>query len=346
MSPALAATFILFSGQNLDHWRIIDGAWAVREGAIVCTSPGRLVSCYESDEYELSFEFRNAGPDDVLQVRSGGPKPAVAIPLAKLSGEGRAWQRVELSVSPQGVVGRRAGQDAREVRIETANGEGNARGGLGFACRASGLEIRDIRVSEPGFKPLFDGKSLRGWEFVGRNDPKQPNWSVENGVLRCNDRSGSWLRTLETYDNFVIRLEYRLPKGGNSGVYLRAPLEGRVSQIGLEIQLIDDNGWGGRLKPSQRTGSVYAGISPEVEVSAPAETWNTIEILADGKRVRTIVNGVQLYDARLDDEKKDESLLGHPLATRRLTGFIGLQDHTGGPMFRNIRIKELGRRMQ
>ena len=345
MNPVLAATFILFSGQNLDHWRIADGAWVVRDGAIVCTNPGRLISCYESDEYTLSFEVRHAGPDDVLEVRSGGSKAPVTIPLASPRGDRDAWQRLEVLVSPEGVV-RRAGPEGAETRIEISPDRHNPRGQLGFVCRAAGLEIRDVRVSEPGFTPLFDGKSLRGWDFVGPNDPKNPNWSAVDGVLRCNDRSGSWLRTLETYDDFVIRLEYKLPKGGNSGVYLRVPTEGRVSQIGLEIQLIDDKGWRSSLKPSQRTGSVYAGIAPEGDVAAPPEEWNSIEILAEGRRIRTILNGVQLYDARLDDEKKDANLLGHPLATRRLTGFIGLQDHTGGPMFRHIRIKELRRQVQ
>src|SRR5262249_37570703 len=125
-----------------------------------------------------------------------------------------------------------------------------------------------------------------------------------------------------------------------SGVYLHAPLQGRVSQIGQEIQLLDDAGYP-TVKPSQRTGSVYAGIAPEVQVPCPAEEWNSIEIFSQGKRILTTLNGVQLYDARLDDKSKDVQLLHNPLATRRLTGFIGLQDHTGGPRFRNIRIRTL-----
>ena len=81
----------------------------------------------------------------------------------------------------------------------------------------------------------------------------------------------------------------------------------RISQIGQEIQLLDDDRYENKTKPSQRTGSVYSGIAPEAQVPHPAGEWNAIEILAQGKRIRTTLNGVQLYDARLDDATRTPS---------------------------------------
>jgi hypothetical protein len=139
----------------------------------------------------------------------------------------------------------------------------------------------------------------------------------------------------------VLRLEFQLPPRGNSGVFLRAPIIGRVSRNGLEIQLLDDLPDRGHIKPAQHTGSIYDGIAPEILVPSPIQQWNALEIHLDGKRIRTTLNGVQLYDAELTDTEKDTNSHRRPLATRRVVGFIGLQDHSTEVKFRHIRIREL-----
>jgi len=66
-------------------------------------------------------------------------------------------------------------------------------------------------------------------------------------------------------------------------------------------------------------------------------------VLLDGRRVRTVLNGTRLYDARLDDASKDVNSHKRPLSTRHLTGFIGLQEHSTPVQFRHVRLKELRR---
>jgi hypothetical protein len=190
---------------------------------------------------------------------------------------------------------------------------------------------------------MFDNSTLNGWEIVRPADPDDPGWVNDNGVVRCRSRRSSWLRTLRTYDDFILRLEYEMPPAGNSGIFLRAPIEGRVSRIGMEVQLLDDAAFRGRVGPASHTGAVYDGIAPEVRVPAPARQWNAIEILCDGKRIRTTLNGIGLYDAQLDDAEKDTNSHKRPLATRRTVGFIGLQDHSHPVKFRRVRIQELHR---
>src|SRR5437868_1878199 len=94
----------------------------------------------------------------------------------------------------------------------------------------------DENEKAEGFVPLFNGKDLTGWK---RFDGKAA-WSATNGMIVCDGKGGGWLGTEREYDNFVLRLEYRLVPGGNSGVYLRAPSKGYISRQGMEIQLLDD----------------------------------------------------------------------------------------------------------
>lgn len=352
------ATFILFGGQNLDGWARLSGDWGIADGAMVCRqAPASIRSVYESDQFVLRFEYRRAGSGvNRLYVHSrmttGGTgirlTPAGVAPLggdaastAVANAPADEWIHVELAVRDGRLKGRATRQEGQALGDFDLPVEAGGRGFLRFECEQSGLELRRVEAAEPGFASLFDGRSLDGWEVVRPKDPDDPGWTAANGVLQCRGLRSSWLRTLRTYDNLILRLEYQLPPRGNSGIYLRAPMEGRVSRIGLEFQLLDDAGYLGRFKPAQFTGSVYDGIAPEVRVPCPPDEWHAIEILADGPHVRATLNGVQLYDAMLTDARKDANAARRPLATRRTVGFIGLQDHATPVRFRNIRVKEL-----
>ena len=349
-----AAILMLFGGQNLDGWVTLAGKWAIHESAMVCeAAPAAIRSSYESDGFTLLLRYRHAhrgtnrlfihsrldGPGTGLLLTPGG----LTRPDDSSSGQhvpDDEWVHVRLEVT-QGqarAVSTRA--DGRRLAETTVRIDPASRGFVRFEATEPGLQLQDIRAEESGFVPLFAEDTLRGWEIVHQRPNREPDWIIERGIVMCRGQGyPTWLRTLQTYDNFVLRLEYQLPPKSNSGIYLRAPLEGRVSQIGLEIQLIDDTGW--KMSGSQHTGAVYSGIAPEVQAPTPSNQWNAIEVLCDGKRVRTTLNGVQLYDASLDDRAKDEHRSGNLLTTRRLQGFIGLQDHTGKPKFRNLRIREL-----
>jgi len=350
------ATMILFGGQDLDGWITLAGRWGVTDGAIVCqAAPASIRSSCESDRFVLRFQYRRSqNGTNALHVCSkmtAGGARLLLTPIGALLPGMKAgpssvvpfneWIDVQVEVAAEhlrAVSSRPDGARLHDGRIAIDAG---ARGFLRFTATESGLQIRNVVVEEPGFKPMFDGKTLDGWEIVFPKDPDDPGWVIEQGVVRCRGRRSSWLRTLRTYHNFVLRLEYQLPPRGNSGIFLRAPIEGRVSRNGLEIQLLDDVPYRGRIKPAHHTGSIYDGIAPEVRVPAPVNQWNAIEVHLDGKRIRTTLNSVQLYDAVLTDAEKDTNSHRRPLATRRAVGFIGLQDHSTTVRFRNVRIREL-----
>jgi hypothetical protein len=201
------------------------------------------------------------------------------------------------------------------------------------------LASEDIGEKEAGFVPLFNGKNLDGWKQYAS---KAAVWSAKDGILVCSGKGGGWLGTEKEYANFILRLEYRLTPGGNSGIYLRAPETGHISRVGMEIQLLDDEHPSyARVKDWQKSGAIYHVVGPREKASKPAGQWNAIEIRAHSRRVTVILNGKQIVDADLDQFLKDPAIAKEHTGLKRATGRIGLQSHTDRVEFRNLRIKEL-----
>ena len=125
---------------------------------------------------------------------------------------------------------------------------------------------------------LFNGKSLDGWQPVGRRDNK---WSAVGGVLQNSD-SGANLVTVQKFDDFKLHMEFRVPKGSNSGVYLR----GRY-----ELQVDDAAG----LEPSSHhLGGVYGFIAPSENVSRAAGEWQSMDVTLVGRMITYELNGTTI----------------------------------------------------
>jgi hypothetical protein len=191
---------------------------------------------------------------------------------------------------------------------------------------------------EPGFVRLFDG-TLNGWKLV---EGKGPGYVVENGVLVCPAEGGGNLFTQKEYANFVLRFEFRLTPGGNNGIGIRAPLNGRASSLGMEIQILDDEHekYRGQITAAQYNGSIYGVAPAERGYKKPTGEWNAEEITADGRRIKVALNGHTIVDANLDDVKDPDVLKQHP-GLQRKTGHIGFLGHGTRVEFRNVRIQEL-----
>lgn len=140
------------------------------------------------------------------------------------------------------------------------------------AVRAPSL----LRTMEPGWGKsitLFDGNSLKGWHAQGENQ-----WKAENGIMR-SPKSGSNLLTDESFTDFKLHIEFRYPKGSNSGVYLR----GRY-----ELQVADSKG----LEPlKDQLGAVYGFISPSEMVAKEAGEWQSYDVTLVGRMVTVVANG-------------------------------------------------------
>ena len=186
-----------------------------------------------------------------------------------------------------------------------------------------------------GFKLLFNNKDLTGWKSTGKKDV----WGAdpEQKVLFVQGGGGGWLMTEDEFGDFELRLEYKMPKMGNSGVGIRAPLTGDPAYAGMEIQLLDDENWKG-LRPTQHTGSIYDVAAAAKVNSKPHGEWNRMRIVAKGRKVLIEHNGETLVDTDLDEHT--EHFKRHPGLTRA-KGHIGFQSYNFRVEFRSIHLKAL-----
>ena len=178
-----------------------------------------------------------------------------------------------------------------------------------------------------GFKLLFNGENLDGWKLRNANGAK--SWNVENGMLvnlPPEGGHGTDLVSEEKFRDFVARYEYMIPKGANSGFYLR----GRH-----EIQILDDSD--AKEPRMGGNGAIYS-VKPanEVVTRKPGE-WQTAQVTIKGNKVSLILNGVKIQD-EVEVNKATGGELDQNLDQ---PGPIMLQGDHGAVAFRNIRIKPL-----
>jgi hypothetical protein len=193
-------------------------------------------------------------------------------------------------------------------------------------------------ADEQGFMPLFDGKTLEGWEIINKSGP---GYVAEDGVLVCPKEGGGNLFTKKEYANFVLRFEYWVEPGGNNGIGLRAPLAGDAAYSGMESQVLDDDApQYANLEPGQYHGSIYKVLPAKRGAPKKAGEWNTEEIVCDGRHIKVTVNDQVTVDGNLDDVKDEKTLKEHP-GMQRQRGHVGFLGHGSLVKFRNIRIKEL-----
>lgn len=203
---------------------------------------------------------------------------------------------------------------------------------LGAACLGAA-------ETEEGFVPLFDGKTLDGWQGVaGSTD----SYYVEDGMLVCKADGRDHIFTEKEYADFILRLEIKLEPGGNNGVGIRTKIT-RVPHLeGMEIQVLDDDApKHAGIKPYQHHGSIYGVVPAKTGHLKPAGQWNQEEIVCNGRHVKVTLNGAVIVDANLDEVKPMDGN-EHP-GLKYEKGHIGLHAHGNGEkvFFRNIRIKEL-----
>jgi Domain of Unknown Function (DUF1080) len=123
---------------------------------------------------------------------------------------------------------------------------------------------------------LFNGSDLKGWRALGENQ-----WIVESGILR-SPKSGANLVTDQTFTDFKLHIEFRYPKGSNSGIYLR----GRY-----EVQVSDSKG----MEPlKDYFGAIYGFISPTEMVAKDAGEWQSFDITLAGRMVTVVANGTTI----------------------------------------------------
>jgi hypothetical protein len=165
---------------------------------------------------------------------------------------------------------------------------------------------------------LLSGNTLDGWKPIGRRDSQ---WSVAGGVLK-NANRGANLVTDQKFDDFKLHLEFKVPKGENSGVYLR----GRY-----ELQVDDAAG----LDPSSHhLGGLYGFIAPSENVAKAAGEWQSMDVTLVGRMLTLTLNGTMVICNR-----EIPGITGGALDSAEAEpGPLLLQGDHGPVEFRNIEI--------
>lgn len=191
---------------------------------------------------------------------------------------------------------------------------------------------------EKPFERPYNGKDLSGWHV---ESGKLEAWKAQGELLSCVKPGGGYLALDREYGDFDLKLEYRLPRAGNSGVGVRFPRGGWPSTMGMEIQLLDDaDPRYQNLSAEHRNGSIYSFVRPKSNPARPAGEWNHLRVRCQGARVQVWINDVEIQNVNLDEQtKKGKGDL--PLAQRPRRGLVGLQSHGDPVDFRNIEIREL-----
>lgn len=209
--------------------------------------------------------------------------------------------------------------------------------------------LSELEIQE-GWELLFDGETLNGWRnFQSEELPK--GWKVENGnliALGLGGDIGGDIVSEKEFENFHLKLEWKIAEGGNSGILYHVK-EGDYSAVyatGPEYQLIDDIGYPGKLEDWQICGANYAMHVPVNSKIKPAGEWNTSEIVVDGSLVKHFLNGVlvvefEMWTEEWDTLVKNSKWKDFPDYGKANKGHLALQDHGSITSFRNIKIKEL-----
>jgi HEAT repeat protein len=192
-----------------------------------------------------------------------------------------------------------------------------------------------------GFSSLFNGTDLTGW--MGSTD----GYTVADGALVCLEAGGGTLLTMQRFSDFVLQFDFRMPKGANNGLAIRAPAEGNPAYVGMELQIIDNDGYKDvhnyELQPWQVHGSIYGCVPAKTGALKPCGEWNHQEVRAIGSRIAVILNGQTIVDADVEALTATADGAGldkHPGLKRR-TGHIGWLGHGAKVEFKGIRIKPL-----
>lgn len=208
--------------------------------------------------------------------------------------------------------------------------------------------------AQKSFKPLFDGKTTKGWHSYGK-DSAGAGWKVENGILHfdpdaAKDGQGGDLVTNAEYGDFHLKLDWKVAPDANSGILFYVNENPKkypnTFSTGLEMQVLDNDGHPDGKIIKHRAGDLYDLVKSQSEPVKKVGEWNTAEIISKKGNLTLILNGIVVVEVALWDDNFKNLIAESKFATwdgfgTFKKGRIALQDHGNNVWFRNIMIKQL-----
>ena len=214
------------------------------------------------------------------------------------------------------------------------------------------------REAKEGWKLLFDGKTTNGWRGAKLDKFPAKGWVVENGILKVlagnggESTNGGDIVTTRTYRNFILKVDFKITKGANSGIkYFVDPSmnKGAGSAIGCEFQILDDLRHPDAklgVKGNRKLGSLYDLIPAPDNKPFNIDQFNTAMIVVRGNHVEHWLNGVKLLEYERNNQEWN-ALVAYskyknwPNFGNLTDANILLQDHGNEVWFKNVKILEL-----
>ncbi|MDR0791673.1 MAG: DUF1080 domain-containing protein [Chitinophagaceae bacterium] len=210
-----------------------------------------------------------------------------------------------------------------------------------------------------GWIKLSDGKTFTGWHTYGKTDVSSA-WSIDNdGAFHLTGRTpenkgtrhGGDLVTDEAYENFELSLEWKISKGGNSGIIFLVQDDRAKYQAtyitGPEMQVLDNVDAEDNKLPSHLAGALYDLIDAKTTSNPkPVGEWNKAEIKLLNGKLELKLNGTVTASVTMWTDEWNQLVAKSKFATwadfaKFKSGHIALQDHGGDVWFRNIKIRKL-----
>lgn len=222
-------------------------------------------------------------------------------------------------------------------------------GGMIMAQKPNTLSKKE---KKEGWKLLFDGHTTTGWHTYLR-DTVGAKWQVKDGALVFDPTQpasgGGDIVTNDQYENFELRLEWKVAKGSNSGIIFDVqedPKYNATYLTGPEMQVLDNKDASDNKKQSHLAGCLYdmAGDS-SVSKPKPVGEWNQVRLIQNKGHLTFYLNDIKTFEGQIGSEEWNNMVAGSKFKNKMFSDFakvakgkIALQQHPGSSEWRNIKI--------
>ncbi|MEZ2336339.1 DUF1080 domain-containing protein [Mucilaginibacter sp. RCC_168] len=206
----------------------------------------------------------------------------------------------------------------------------------------------NAKEQQQGWELLFNGENTHGWHVYLKKDAGA--WGVSDGILHLDTKSQGRgdLITNKEYTNFELKLDWKIPEGGNSGIIFNVHEDTAYVYTyltGIEMQILDNKGAEDNKQANHLAGSLYDLIAP-AHPAKPAGEWNSVMIRKLNNHLTFWLNGQKVVETQVGNALWRNMLKTSKYKTWKAyatypKGHIALQDHGAAVSFRNIRIRQL-----
>jgi len=226
---------------------------------------------------------------------------------------------------------------------------------LGTAATAQTPNTLTNKEKKEGWKLLFDGTTTHGWHTYLR-DTVGSKWQVKDGAIIFDpsqpQSGGGDLVTNDQYENYELNLQWKISKGGNSGIIFdiqEDPKYDATYLTGPEMQVLDNIDAADNKKQNHLAGCLY-DMSGDSTVSKPKPVgeWNQVRLIQNKGHLTFWLNGIKTYDGQIGSVEWNNMVANSKFKNKSFSDFakvtkgkIALQQHPGSSGWRNIKIRPL-----